>query len=57
MRGLEKNRLLDQINRRLPNIASLRGMANDFVGGPGSLTYRRLENGEVSYRVFCFTKD
>ncbi len=57
MRGLEKNRLLDQITRRLPNIASLRGIANDFAGGPGSLLYRRLENSEVSYRLFCFAKD
>ena len=57
MRGLEKNRLLDQISRRLPNIAFLRGIANDYAGGPGSLIYRRLENGEASYRLFCFAKD
>lgn len=57
MRGLEKNRFLDQITRRLPNIAFLRGIANDYVGGPGSLIYRRLENGEASYRLFCFAKD
>ena len=57
MRGLEKNRLLDQITRRLPNIAFLRGIANDYAGGPGSLIYRRLENGEASYRLFCFAKD
>ena len=57
MRGLERNRLLDQITRRLPNIAFLRGIANDYAGGPGSLIYRRLENGEASYRLFCFAKD
>ena len=57
MRGLDKNRLLDQLTRRLPKIASLRGVFNDFVGGSGSLIYRRLENGEVSYRLFCFAKD
>jgi SAM-dependent methyltransferase len=57
MRGLEKNRLVDQITRRLPNIAFLRGIANDYAGGPGSLIYRRLENGEASYRLFCFAKD
>jgi ubiquinone/menaquinone biosynthesis C-methylase UbiE len=57
MRGLEKNRLLDQITRRLPNIAFLRGIANDYAGGPGSLIYRRLANGEASYRLFCFAKD
>jgi ubiquinone/menaquinone biosynthesis C-methylase UbiE len=57
MRGLEKNRLLHQITRRLPNIAFLRGIANDYAGGPGSLIYRRLANGEASYRLFCFAKD
>jgi SAM-dependent methyltransferase len=57
MRGLEKNRFGDQITRRLPNIALLRGIANDYAGGPGSLIYRRLGNGEASYRLFCFAKD
>jgi ubiquinone/menaquinone biosynthesis C-methylase UbiE len=57
IRGLEKNRLLDQITRRLPNIAFLRGIANDYAGGSGSLIYRRLENDEASYRLFCFAKD
>lgn len=57
MRGLEKNRFLDQITRRLPDIAFLRGIANDYAGGPGSLLYRRLESGEASYRLFCFAKD
>jgi ubiquinone/menaquinone biosynthesis C-methylase UbiE len=56
MRGLEQNRFFDQITRRLPNIAFLRGIANDYAGGPGSLIYRRLENGEASYRLFCFAK-
>jgi len=57
MRGLEKNRFLDQITRRLPNIAFLRSVANDYAGGPGSLLYRRLENGDASYRLLCFAKD
>ena len=57
MRGLEKNRLVDQITRRLPNVAFIRGIANDYAGGPGSLIYRRLENGEASYRLFCFAKE
>lgn len=57
MRGLERNRFFDQITRRLPNIALLRGIAQDYAGGPGSLIYRRLENGEASYRLFCFAKD
>ena len=57
MRGLEKNRFADQIARRLPNVALLRGIANDYAGGPGSLIHRRLGNGEASYRLFCFAKD
>jgi len=57
MRGLEKNRFAHQITRRLPNIGVLRAIATDYAGGPGSLIYRRLENGEASYRLFCFAKD
>lgn len=57
MRGLENNRLSDQITRRLPNIAFLRGIASDYAGGRGSLIYRRLANGEASYRLFCFALD
>jgi ubiquinone/menaquinone biosynthesis C-methylase UbiE len=57
MRGLEQNRFLDQITRRLPNIAFFRGIATDYAGGPGSLIYRRLENGEASYRLLCFAND
>jgi ubiquinone/menaquinone biosynthesis C-methylase UbiE len=57
MRGLENNRFLDQITRRLPDVAFLRSIAADYAGGPGSLIYRRLEIGEASYRLFCFAKD
>ncbi len=57
MRGLEKNRLSDQITRRLPDIAVLRAIATAYAGGPGSLIFHRLENGEASYRLFCFAKD
>jgi SAM-dependent methyltransferase len=57
MRGLQENRFADQIARRLPNIALLRRVVNDYAGGPGSLIYRRLGNGEASYRLFCFAKD
>jgi ubiquinone/menaquinone biosynthesis C-methylase UbiE len=56
MRGLEHSRLLDQVTRRLPNIGFLRGIASDYAGGPGSLIYRRLQSGEASYRLFCFSK-
>jgi ubiquinone/menaquinone biosynthesis C-methylase UbiE len=57
MRGLENSRLLEQVTRRLPNIGFLRGLVNDYAGGPGSLIYRRLQSGEASYRLFCFGKD
>jgi len=57
MRGLEQNRFFDQITRRLPDIALLRGIANDYAGGRGSLIHRRLGSGEASYRLFCFAKD
>ncbi|MGA9489243.1 MAG: class I SAM-dependent methyltransferase [Mycobacterium sp.] len=57
MRGLEKNRLVGQITRRLPKVAFLHGIANDYAGGRGSLIYRRLQTGEASYRLFCFAKD
>lgn len=57
MRGLEKNRFSDQITRRLPDIGMVRRIVSDYAGGRGSLIYRRLENGEASYRLFCFAKD
>jgi ubiquinone/menaquinone biosynthesis C-methylase UbiE len=57
MRGLENSRLLDQISRRLPRVGFVRGLVNDYAGGPGSLIYRRLQSGEASYRLFCFGKD
>ncbi|MEE2851249.1 MAG: class I SAM-dependent methyltransferase [Actinomycetota bacterium] len=57
MRGLEQNRFVDQITRRLPNIALLRGLADDYAGGVGSLIHRRLQNGQASYRMFAFAKD
>ena len=57
MRGLENSRLLDQISRRIPRVGFVRGLVNDYAGGPGSLIYRRLQSGEASYRLFCFGKD
>ncbi len=57
MRGLQRNRLLSQVTRHLPNISFMRGMAEDYLGGPGTLTYNWLEIGEVSYRMYSFTKD
>ena len=57
MRGLVDNRLLGQIKSRLPKIAYLQNIANNFASGESSLIYRRLENGEVTYRMFSFVKD
>jgi SAM-dependent methyltransferase len=57
IRGLQKNPLLDQIPRRVPNIPFLRNIANNLIGRAGSLIRRRLENGEASYRLYCFAKD
>ncbi|WP_245845390.1 phthiotriol/phenolphthiotriol dimycocerosates methyltransferase [Mycobacterium arosiense] len=57
MRGLERNRFSDQLARRLPDIAVVRRIVSDYAGGRGSLIYRRLENGEASYRLFCYAKD
>lgn len=54
LRGLENNRLLDQISRRLP---FMRRLAGHIVGGPGSTGYQRLERNELVYRMFEFTKD
>ncbi|MFV0493909.1 phthiotriol/phenolphthiotriol dimycocerosates methyltransferase [Mycobacterium sp.] len=53
LRGLEKNRLVGQITRRLP---FGRRIATAIAGGPGSLGYRRLSDNEIVYRMYCFTK-
>jgi ubiquinone/menaquinone biosynthesis C-methylase UbiE len=59
VRGLGNNsqRLQDQFGRRLPNIGFLHGIARDFVGGPGSRSYDDLVSGQLTYQLFCFTKD
>ena len=59
VRGLGNNsqRLLDQFGRHLPNIGFLQGIARDFVGGPGSRSYDDLVSGQLTYQLFCFTKD
>jgi ubiquinone/menaquinone biosynthesis C-methylase UbiE len=59
VRGLGNNsqRLLDQFGRRLPNIGFLHAIARDFVGGPGSRSYDDLVSGQLTYQLFCFTKD
>jgi SAM-dependent methyltransferase len=59
VRGLGNNspRLLNQFGRRLPNIGFLHGIAHDYVGGPGSRSYDDLVSGQLTYKLFCFTKD
>ena len=57
LRGLEGNspRSLDLVGRRLP--VYMRPFGRLFAGVPGSLMYRELERGRLSYRMYCFTKD
>jgi cytochrome P450/SAM-dependent methyltransferase len=57
LRGLEGNapRYLDLVDRRLPAIFHPFGRL--FAGVPGSLMYRELERGRLSYRMYSFTKD
>jgi len=57
LRGLEGNapRYLDLVGRQLP--AVFRPFGRLFAGVPGSLMYRELEKGGLSYRMYSFTKD
>jgi SAM-dependent methyltransferase len=57
LRGLEKNsqRALDLVDNHLP--AFLRPFGRFFAGVPGSLIYRELQRGRISYRIYSFTKD
>jgi ubiquinone/menaquinone biosynthesis C-methylase UbiE len=57
LRGLQKNspRSTELINRRLPAFA--RRFGREFAVVDGSLFYRDLERGEITYRAYCFTKD
>ncbi len=57
LRGLDGNspRYLDLVDRNLP--AVFRPFGRLFAGVPGSLMYRELERGRLSYRTYCFTKD
>ena len=41
----------------LSNIGFLHGIVRDFVGGPGSRSYDDLVSGQLTYQLFCFTKD
>ena len=57
LRGLQKNspRSTELINRHSP--AFLRRFSREFAVVDGSMFYRDLEHGEISYRTYCFTKD
>jgi ubiquinone/menaquinone biosynthesis C-methylase UbiE len=57
LRGREKSaqRSLDLIDRHLP--AFLRRFGREFTAVPGTLIYRELQSGKVSYRMYCFAKD
>ncbi|MBV8350593.1 MAG: methyltransferase domain-containing protein [Mycolicibacterium sp.] len=57
LRGMDKNspRSLDLVNGHLP--AFLHSFGRLFAGVPGSLLYRELQRGRISYRMYCFTKD
>jgi ubiquinone/menaquinone biosynthesis C-methylase UbiE len=57
LRGLDNNsaRYLDLVGRRLPMF--LQPVGRLFAGAPGTLMYRELQRGRLSYRMYCFTKD
>jgi ubiquinone/menaquinone biosynthesis C-methylase UbiE len=57
LRGLDNlaPRYLDLVGHHLP--AFLRPFGRLFVGVPGSLMYRELQRGRLSYRMYCFAKD
>ena len=57
VRGLQKNspRSTEIINGYLPAFA--RRFGREFAVVDGSLFYKDLERGDISYRTYCFTKD
>jgi ubiquinone/menaquinone biosynthesis C-methylase UbiE len=57
LRGLDGNstRYLDLVGRNLP--AVFRPFGRLFAGVPGSLMYRQLQSGGLSYRTYSFVKD
>jgi len=57
LRGLRNNspRSMELINRYTP--ALLRRFSREFAVVDGSMFYRDLERGEISYRIYCLTKD
>lgn len=57
LRGLHENspRSTELINRYMPAFA--RRFGREFAVVDGSWFYKDLERGEISYRIYCFTKD
>ncbi|MDT5177640.1 MAG: hypothetical protein QOJ95_1838 [Mycobacterium sp.] len=57
LRGLDGNsgRYLDLVGRNLPTV--FRPFGRLFAGVPGSLMYRELQTGGLSYRTYSFAKD
>ncbi len=57
LRGLDNNsaRYLDLVGRHVP--AFLQSFGRLFAGAPGTLMYRELQRGRLSYRMYSFTKD
>ena len=56
LRGLDNlaPRYLDLVGQYLPPF--LRPFGRLFVGAPGSLMYRELQRGRLSYRMYCFAR-
>jgi ubiquinone/menaquinone biosynthesis C-methylase UbiE len=56
LRGMNRNspRSQDLIARHLPKF--LHSLGADFAGVKGSRIYKALDNGELSYRSYCFAK-
>jgi ubiquinone/menaquinone biosynthesis C-methylase UbiE len=57
LRGMEKNsaRYLDLVARHVP--AVLQSFGRLFSGAPGTLMYKELQRGRLSYRMYHFIKD
>ena len=57
LRGLDKlsPRYRELVGQHLPSF--LRPFGRLFSGAPGSQMYRDLQNGRLSYRMYCFARD
>jgi hypothetical protein len=57
LRGLDKNstRYLSLVARHVPK--ALQSFGRLFAGAPGTLMYRELQRGRLSYRMYHFIKD